>query len=243
MCKLHERFPSILPGKKMSLEENSRNTNDGSHRGSNLTAGNGNQISSNVDDSSPKRQDMNNRSGACNLLHQNIQSLKNKIFDYGIFLSSLDVKPGIPFSRSLTPKIKACEFSCSVHRGGTTRSFSRHNAQMLTILKKPSETKETGTKDTKKNRMRIFPTSKLDYVTDQLRNMGWSEITNSKEVNRAYGWFLDRMKTLIDKIFSFKTIQQHDIKSWITQGIRISARRKNVVYHLKIQQDITKNIL
>ncbi|KAL3278892.1 hypothetical protein HHI36_016411 [Cryptolaemus montrouzieri] len=83
-------------------------------------------------------------------------------------------------------------------------SFSRHNAQMLTILRKPSKTKETATKDTEKNIMRIFSTSKLDYLRDQLRNMDWPEITNSKDVNRAYGGFLDRMKTLIDKMFIFK---------------------------------------
>ncbi|KAL3273146.1 hypothetical protein HHI36_014600 [Cryptolaemus montrouzieri] len=69
--------------------------------------------------------------------------------------------------------------------------------------------------------------------------MDWSEMTNSKEVNRVYGRFLDRIKTLIDKICTFKTIQQHDMKPWITQGIRISARRKNFLYHLKKKGEIS----
>ncbi|KAL3271283.1 hypothetical protein HHI36_021773 [Cryptolaemus montrouzieri] len=109
---------------------------------------------------------------------------------------------------------------------------------MWTMLSKPSKTKETATKDTKRNKMRIFPTSKLDYLRDQLRNI-WSEITNSKDVNRAYGRFIDKMKTLIEEILTFKTIQQHDMKPWNTQAMRISARRKNVLYHLKNEGEIS----
>ncbi|KAL3290572.1 hypothetical protein HHI36_024075 [Cryptolaemus montrouzieri] len=101
-------------------------------------------------------------------------------------------------------------------------SFSRHNSQMLTMLRKPSKTKELATKDTKENKIRIFSTS--------------------KDVNKAYERFLDRMKTLIENIFTFKTIQQHDMKPWITQGIKISARRKNSLYHLK-NKDVPEDMM
>ncbi|KAL3279995.1 hypothetical protein HHI36_017503 [Cryptolaemus montrouzieri] len=67
------------------------------------------------------------------------------------------------------------------------------------MLRKSSRTKKTATKDTKKNKMRIFSTSKLDYLTDQLRNMDWSEITNSRDVeskNKSKApWTLMRQHT------------------------------------------------
>lgn len=131
-------------------------------------------------------------------------------------------------------------------------TLSDHEGQLLkvSVLAEP-------THDTISYKRRVFSKAKLQQFKDELIQINWQNVYNSKDVNESYQNFYNKINYFLNLIFPLKTVKQSEnqkTKLWITQGIKTSAKNKRNLHkkmrngdvsieHYKIYSKILKQVI
>jgi hypothetical protein len=86
----------------------------------------------------------------------------------------------------------------------------------------------------------------MTVFCDELRNLSWNNVLLERDVNGALGQFLDTFTTLVDLYFPAKKRKMNrnfdGIKEFMTRGLLISRKRKNLLFKKKISHPTDINI-
>jgi hypothetical protein len=91
-----------------------------------------------------------------------------------------------------------------------------------------------------------FSTENMNLFRDELRNLSWNTVLREQDVNLALDHFLDTFTTLADLCFPEKKRKinknLNGIKEFMTKGLLISRKRKNVLFKNKLLYPTDVNI-
>lgn len=109
-------------------------------------------------------------------------------------------------------------------------ALSDHYGQYLSINLKRSP------KSVQKVKLRLFTENKLQQLYDLLAEENWGYLYSCVNPNEAYNYFRHKLMKSVDLLVRYKTVQYHNYKTtgWITKGIRISCKKKRILYKQKI---------
>ena len=149
-----------------------------------------------------------------------------------------------PHSKTLIDNIFSNSLNFSQgHSGNLTLSISDHLAQFLII---PMDYNFTPKKNNiYKRDIKNF--DKVNFILE-LRNINWNSIIDigKEDPNYSFNSYEVTLGTLIDKYMPLKKLTKKEIKQqykpWITNGIRISIKRREKYYKkfIKAKNEITK---
>lgn len=102
-------------------------------------------------------------------------------------------------------------------------ALSDHRAQILTIPVKKDQVKNI--------KKRIFSKIKMEQYRRELESVQWEPLFNIRDTNSAYDFFIKIIKDIMDRVFPMKNLNKtNSTKKWITQGIKISCKKKRQLY-------------
>ena len=73
----------------------------------------------------------------------------------------------------------------------------------------------------------------MNHLKKELANCNWNGIFTISYVNRAYGYFIRKIRSIYDKYFPASKVcinLKQDCKSWITKGSLNVIKKKNNLY-------------
>ncbi len=79
--------------------------------------------------------------------------------------------------------------------------------------------------------------NKLEF-SRKLITANWDHLFDLQEVDKAFGYFIKKLKRIYNKSFPYISVNNHNSKSpWLTSGIMKSMRHKNKLY-VKIKNNL-----
>lgn len=89
---------------------------------------------------------------------------------------------------------------------------------------------------------RILSKAKMDHFKREISQVDWQGVYSSTDVNQGYTIFQSIISQIFFRIFPLKSIKPGKRrgcdKSWITQGIRVSAKNKRRLYQAVLRREI-----
>ena len=75
----------------------------------------------------------------------------------------------------------------------------------------------------------------IEKFSSNLRNRNWSDLLSYNDPNFTYNVFSNSITDLLDTCFPLRTVKRgyKTKKSWLSEGVKRSIRRKNNLYHRK----------
>ena len=111
---------------------------------------------------------------------------------------------------------------CSVNNG-----LSDHDAQYLVV----NNVFESQMKKNRLVRKRLLTKSRVLNFIDMLQNEKWDNTLSNTDVNGSFNTFLNTFLVIFESCFPMQYVVNATYNNqWITNGIRVSCRRKKSLY-------------
>jgi hypothetical protein len=179
-----------------------------------------------------------------NLLQLNSSQLSAEFLDTchanGFIVSNLKASRICNDSYSLIDQILSNNIDNNITTGSIVSDLSDHF--MIFFSSDLVEVKCNKKFDT----FRAFSLENMNLFRDELRNCSWNNVLLEQDVNMALDQFLDTFTVLADLYFPEKQRKKNKnfdgIKEFMTKGLLISRKRKNVLFKKKILHPTDNNV-
>lgn len=116
-------------------------------------------------------------------------------------------------------------------------ALSDHHAQIIYVQQNELNEGNIGVSK------RVFTKKKLQQYRQELESVIWDNVLNLQDTNEAYNIFINSLQSIMYRIFPKKKVKfKSKSNNWITKGIKVSCKKKRLLFKQLIAGQIASNI-
>ena len=174
----------------------------------------------------------------------------NTSFDYFTSLSSSNVVPYISTPTHITDtsatlidhifvKLSSKHRNAAISTGNLISDITDHLPNFLIWEKTPCPNTNN------RPLTRLFSENNITKFRQHLDSVDWNQILNGGDMDTSSGAFYNEINRAFNKCFPLVRLskKRSKDKKWITKGIKICVRKKNILYKEQLKNPLEKNMI